>query len=131
MAGANLGVNGYKQADGSDGILTAMEVLSIDLDGTDLVVLSACETGLGEIKNGEGVYGLRRAFQEAGASAVLSTLWSVDDAGTQAFMDRFYTLYAGGTPPQEALRSVQREFLADPQWRHPYYWAPFVMVGME
>ena len=84
---------------------------------------------MGDIKQGEGVYGLRRAFQEAGAKSVLSTLWSVDDAGTQAFMDRFYNLYLDGAPPQEALRTVQREFISDSRWKHPYYWAPFVLVG--
>ena len=131
LTGANLGVRGIKQKDGNDGILTAMEVLSLDLVGTDLVVLSACETGVGDIKQGQGVYGLRRAFQEAGAKVVLSTLWSIDDEGTQAFMDRFYNLYLGGTPPQQALLAVQREFIADSRWKHPYYWAPFVMVGVE
>ena len=71
------------------------------------------------------------AQMEAGAKAVLSTLWSVDDEATQAFMDRFYNLYLGGMPPQQALRTVHREFIADPRWSHPYYWAPFVMVGVE
>ncbi|MCH8078051.1 MAG: CHAT domain-containing protein, partial [SAR324 cluster bacterium] len=123
------GTRGKKQADGTDGILTAMEVLSMDLAGTRLVVLSACETGLGDIKQGEGVYGLRRAFQEAGAAAVLSTLWQVDDDGTQAFMTRFYTLFLEGKGAQESARAVQREFIASSRWAHPFYWAPFVMVG--
>ncbi|MEE8433151.1 MAG: CHAT domain-containing protein, partial [bacterium] len=129
LAGANRGAKGQTQADGTDGILTAMEVLSMDLAGTRLVVLSACETGLGDIKNGEGVYGLRRAFQEAGAAAVLSTLWQVDDAGTRAFMTRFYTLFLQGKGAQDSARAVQREFIASHRWRHPFYWAPFVMVG--
>ena len=132
LAGANLGARGEKQADGTDGILTAMEVLSMDLAGTRLVVLSACETGLGDIRQGEGVYGLRRAFQEAGAAAVLSTLWQVDDAGTQAFMTRFYSRFLQGGDSRSAqgsARAVQREFIASARWRHPFYWAPFVMVG--
>ena len=122
-------MQGSRLKNGDDGILTALEALSLNLEGTQLVVLSACETGVGEIKQGEGVYGLRRAFQEAGARAVLSTLWPVNDEATQIFMNRFYELYLSGVKANLALQKVKQEFIADGQWQHPYYWAPFVLVG--
>ncbi len=129
LTGANEGVQGVRQKDNSDGILTAIEALSLDLDNTQLVVLSACETGIGEIQSGQGVYGLRRAFQEAGASSVLSTLWTISDKGTQVLMNRFYNLLFSGYSPQKALREIQIGSIRDEEWSHPYYWAPFVMVG--
>ncbi|MBU3916233.1 CHAT domain-containing protein [bacterium] len=131
LAWANEGVKGKKQADGSDGIFTALEALGLNLEGTRLVVLSACETGVGKVQTGEGVYGLRRAFQEAGAHAVLSTLWSVSDEGTQQLMQNFYNRFLTGEAPQKALRTIQLEAITSQQWNHPYYWAPFVMVGRE
>lgn len=129
LTNANLGLINAKMDDRNDGILTAMEVLGLDLQGTDLVVLSACETGVGEVQSGEGVYGLRRSFQEAGAKAVLSTLWSIDDEGTMVFMEKFYDNYLAGSSPQIALRQTKREFIQSKEWNNPYYWAPFVMVG--
>ena len=128
---ANLGVRGIKKTDGTDGILTALEVLNLDLQGTELVTLSACETGLGDIKVGEGVYSLNRAFQEAGAKAVLSTLWEVDDAGTSQFMQSFYARFLSGKPAQLALQETQAEFIQDKRYSNPLYWAGFVMIGKE
>jgi len=128
---ANQGIKGVKQVDGSDGILTALEVLSLNLEGTELVTLSACETGLGDIKVGEGVYSLNRAFQEAGAKAVLSTLWSVDDEGTNQFMQRFYRRFLQGMPAQQALQDTQTEFIHSTEWNQPFFWATFVMTGVE
>ena len=95
----------------NDGVLTALEVLSLNLSGTRLVVLSACETGLGEIHEGEGVYGLRRSFQEAGVAEVISSLWEVSDAGTQALMTSFYDRLLAGQPAREALRDAQLELI--------------------
>ncbi|MEO1171951.1 MAG: CHAT domain-containing protein, partial [Myxococcota bacterium] len=129
LAGANRGLGGRGRRDGADGILTAMEVLSMDLAGTELVVLSACETGLGTRYEGQGVAGLRSAFQEAGAKAVLATLWSIDDAATQRFMVEFYQRVLSGTEAAVALREVQRVFLNDPAYGSPFFWAPFVLVG--
>lgn len=131
LAGANNGVKGKKDKDGMDGILTAGEAVNLDLAGTDLVILSACQTGVGDVRNGEGVYGLNRAFQEAGAKAVLSTLWSISDAATLAFMNGFYDRFLKGAPPQKALQETQEEFIKNEQWSHPFYWAPFVMVGKD
>jgi len=113
----------------NDGVLTALEVLSLNLSGTRLVVLSACETGLGEIHEGEGVYGLRRSFQEAGVAEVISSLWEVSDAGTQALMTSFYDRLLAGQPAREALRDAQLELIDSPQWNYPYVWSAFMIVG--
>jgi CHAT domain-containing protein/Tfp pilus assembly protein PilF len=131
FAGANLGVQGIKQDDGTDGILTALEVLNLHLEGTDLVTLSACDTGKGDIKIGEGVYSLNRAFQEAGAKAVLSTLWSVDDQATEKFMQAFYNRFLDGKPAQQAIQETQDEFIKDEKYNNPFYWAGFVMMSKD
>ncbi|OAN44677.1 hypothetical protein A6A04_07560 [Paramagnetospirillum marisnigri] len=113
----------------NDGVLTALEVLGLDLTGTRLAILSACETGLGEIHEGEGVYGLRRAFQEAGAQSVVSSLWEVSDAGTQTLMAALYKRLLAGKTPHDALREAQLEMLRNSQWSMPYIWSAFFMVG--
>ena len=130
FAGINENAPFFGQLDTrNDGVLTAMEVLDLDLTGTQLAVLSACETGLGEIHEGEGVYGLRRAFQEAGVREVVTSLWEVSDAGTQALMTAMYARLADGMAPREALREAQRELAASPRWGYPYVWAAFMMVS--
>ena len=97
-----------------DGILTALEVASLDLSGCDLAVLSACETGLGMTAGGEGLLGLQRAFQVAGAHAVVASLWSVGDKPTQALMARFYeNLWRKNLPPAAALREAQLSMLRE------------------
>jgi len=113
----------------NDGILTALEVLGLNLSGTRLVVLSACETGLGEIHEGEGVYGLRRAFQEAGVAEVISSLWEVSDAGTRALMTDLYDRILDGIPAREALRDTQLAMIDSPEWGYPYIWSAFMIVG--
>ena len=125
---ANASMLGEIDTD-NDGVLTAMEVLSLDLAGTQLVVLSACETGLGEIHEGEGVYGLRRSFQEAGARNIINSFWEVSDAGTQLLMTKFYDKFLTGMSARQALREARLEMLDDVQWSAPYYWSAFVMVG--
>jgi CHAT domain-containing protein len=98
-----------------DGILTAEEVQALDLRGTELVVLSACETGLGAMERGQGVLGLQRAFQAAGARAVVASLWKVDDAATGVLMERFYAnLWEKKLSKLEALRQAQLAVLNDP-----------------
>ena len=111
----------------NDGVLTAMEVLSLNLAGTQLVVLSACETGVGEIHAGEGVYGLRRSFQEAGVKSVINSLWPVSDEGTRRLMTEFYTHLFNGVPARKALKAAQLSLLKT-EWNLPYYWAAFVLV---
>lgn len=113
----------------NDGVLTALEVLGLNLGGTQLVVLSACETGLGEIHEGEGVYGLRRAFKEAGVQEIVMSLWAVSDAGTQALMSAMYERLLAGVPARDALRGAQRDLMGDPRWGYPYVWAAFTIVG--
>ena len=101
--------------DREDGILTAEEVRSLDLRGTEMVVLSACETGLGQGYYGQGVMGLQRAFQAAGARAVVASLWRVDDAATTVLMEQFYTnLWTKKMPKLEALRQAQLTVLNNP-----------------
>ena len=124
LAGFNL-----RQSGSEDGVLTALEAAGLDLQGTELVVLSACDTGVGEIANGEGVYGLRRALTIAGARSQLMSLWQVADIGTAALMVDYYDRLLQGEGRSEALRQAQLALLQDPQYRHPYYWAAFIFQG--
>jgi CHAT domain-containing protein/tetratricopeptide (TPR) repeat protein len=116
-----------------DGYLTAAEALMLNLKGTELVVLSACSTGQGDIRTGEGVYGLQRSLTVAGARSTLLSLWKVDDAATADFMTRFYTRLKAGEARSDALAATQKEFrdgiAGDGQWKTPYYWAAWQLVG--
>ncbi len=127
LAGANLRKSGPNQED--DGILTAMEVAGLNLWGTKLVVLSACETGVGEVRTGEGVYGLRRALTLAGAETQVMSLWPVSDRGTRDLMISYYKSLLAGQGRSEAMRQVQLWMLKDPRRRHPFYWASFIVSG--
>ncbi|MGH9752168.1 MAG: CHAT domain-containing protein [Blastocatellia bacterium] len=124
LAGANL-----RKSGNDDGILTALEAAGLNLWGTKLVVLSACDTGVGEIVNGQGVYGLRRALALAGSESQVMSLWPVSDQGTRDLMIRYYKALQTGQGRGEGLRQVQLKMLADPNWRHPYYWAGFIQSG--
>ncbi|MFO0575400.1 MAG: CHAT domain-containing protein [Polyangia bacterium] len=115
-----------------DGLLTAEEARSLNLFGTQLAVLSACDTGRGSVKAGQGVYGMRRAFFVAGAETVVMSLWPVSDPGTQSLMERYYRLLLDKRTPRgrvsalsEAMKGVKTER------PHPYYWAPFVAIGRD
>jgi len=119
-----------------DGLLTALEATALQLDGTELVVLSACSTGSGDIQSGEGLYGLQRALTVAGARSTLLSLWKVDDAATAEFMVRFYRRLKAGEGRADALAAVQAEFhkglVPSPSgedWSRPYYWAAWQLVG--
>ena len=124
---ALAGVNEHRVGN-DDGVLTAMEAASLDLWGTKLVVLSACDTGVGEVKNGEGVYGLRRALVLAGSETQVMSLWPVEDKATGILIG-YYRRLLGGEGRGEALRQIQLERLKDRKLRHPYYWASFIPVG--
>ena len=126
---ALAGANARRSGDNDDGILTAAEVAQLDLRGTQLVVLSACETGLGQVEEGEGVYGLRRALVLAGAQAQLVSLWKVADAQTQALIVDYYQRLLKGEGRSAALRDAQKAMIANPATQHPYYWAAFVPIG--
>lgn len=125
LAGANARHSGATD----DGILTAAEAAQLDLLGTQLVVLSACETGLGTVQTGEGVYGLRRALVLAGAQTQLVSLWKVNDAAAQELMVDYYQRLLEGEGRSEALRAAQKAMLANPAHQHPCYWAAFILVG--
>jgi tetratricopeptide (TPR) repeat protein len=120
-------------ADADNGVLTAYEAATLNLQGTELVVLSACETGLGQTQAGEGVLGLRRALEEAGAESVLMSMWSVPDKETQELMSLFYEKWLGGMDKHEALRAAQQEMRERVRTRYkldlPFYWGAFVLVG--
>jgi CHAT domain-containing protein/Tfp pilus assembly protein PilF len=123
LAGAN------ENNEKDDGILTALEVTGLNLWGTKLVALSACDTGVGEVKNGDGVHGLRRALVLAGAETQVMSLWAVSDKATRELMVSYYGRLKKGQGRGEALRQTQLEMLKQPNRRHPYYWASFIQSG--
>ena len=112
-----------------DGILTALEASGLNLWGTKLVVLSACDTGVGEVRKSEGVYGLRRAFVLSGAESLLMSLWPVSDYTTRNVMTRYYKNLKQGSGRADALREVQLEMLKRNPKMHPFYWANFIQSG--
>ena len=134
FAGANRALLGAPSPpDLDDGVLTAYGATGLNLQGTELVVLSACDTGLGQMKNGEGVFGLRRAFQEAGAESVLMSLWAAPDRETQEMMALFYDKWLSGMDKHEALCAAQFEMRRMVEARYgqdlPFFWGGFVLVG--
>ncbi|HLM71721.1 MAG TPA: CHAT domain-containing protein, partial [Polyangiaceae bacterium] len=126
---AFAGANALESGD-EDGILTALEASTLDLDGTDLVVLSACETGVGEVERGQGVFSLRRALVEAGAATQVMSLWEVDDDATKLLMSGYYEkLFKKGKGRTEALREVQLAMAERKDVAHPFFWAAFIVSG--
>jgi CHAT domain-containing protein/Flp pilus assembly protein TadD len=127
FAGANRAWTNENVIQGiEDGILTAEEISNLNLSGTKLVVLSACETGLGEVQNSEGVFGLQRAFKLARVETLVMSLWKVDDNATFEFMSTFYNNLMSGKTKLEAFNIAQSEIRE--KYKNPYYWAAFVMM---
>jgi CHAT domain-containing protein len=124
FAGANMGKSGD-----DDGVLTALEATALDLYGTKLVVLSACDTGIGEVRNGDGVYGLRRALVLAGSETQVMSLWAISDEGTRKLMVDYYKRLLKGEGRGEALRQARLKMLESKHHQHPYYWASFIQSG--
>lgn len=129
LSGANIGLRGEEQLpdDVEDGVLTAQELSNINLGKVDMVVMSACESGLGET-SGEGVFGLQRGFKLAGANTLLMSLWKVDDTATQLLMTEFYKNYLSGKSKQESLRLAQQSLRKNPEYSNPEYWAAFILL---
>lgn len=133
LAGANAVGDSDSAAKVEDGWVTAEEIGMLNLQGTELVVLSACQTGLGDIRSGEGIYGLRRALLYAGARSLVTSLFEVPDAETRDLMKRFYAGLPTGQGKLQALHAAQRGMIAERRAKqgaaHPFFWASFVLVG--
>ena len=128
LAGANTwNQGGMLPLDAENGLLTAEDVSGMDLLDTELVVLSACETGLGAVQVGEGVFGLRRTFMLAGAKTLVMSLWKVPDQQTRELMEDFYQRLLAGQLRSEALREAQRTLKE--KYPHPYFWGAFICQG--
>ena len=114
---------------GQPNYLEAKDVLEMDLGNVAMIALSACESGLGRIDNGDEVLGFTRSFLSAGTSTLLASLWPVSDAATEKLMTTLYADLAKGDQVQDAMRHAQRAVMADPETAHPFYWAPFNLIG--
>jgi CHAT domain-containing protein len=110
-----------------DGMASAEKILGLRLKGTEIVVLSACETGVGDVRSGEGVFGLKRAFILSGAKTVVMSLWSVPSEETTELMTRFYTLMSKGKTKADALGKAKLDMMKKKE--NPFYWGAFVLVG--
>lgn len=128
FSGANIGLKGEALPDDvEDGVLTALELSNMNLGNVDMVVMSACESGLGET-SGEGVFGLQRGFKLAGANTLLMSLWKVDDTATQKLMTEFYKHYLSGKSKQESLHLAQESLRKSSEYSDPQYWAAFILL---
>ncbi|HEY9837025.1 MAG TPA: CHAT domain-containing protein, partial [Vampirovibrionales bacterium] len=118
-----------EQGNGVDGFLRLHDIFNLQLNA-EVVVLSACQTGLGDSIRGEGLVGLTRGFMYAGTPRLVVSLWNVDDAATAGLMSKFYgKLLSQGLTPAQALREAQLEMLASEEWQSPYFWAAFTLQG--
>ncbi len=126
LSGANESIKNKK----GDGIITALELSGMDLSHTELVVLSACETGVGKLEDGEGVAGINKAFMKAGAKYVVMSLWSVPAHPTEELMTKFYKNLQKGQSYSEALRGAKIWWIKN-RHSHPYFWGGFVGSGRD
>lgn len=128
LSGANNVLSGKALPEGMEnGVLTAHEIAKLDLRGLDLAVLSACQTGIGELKE-DGVFGIQRGFKKAGARTLLMSLWEIDDTATQILMVEFYRALLKGNTPTQALHNAQDILRRNPKYSSPFYWASFIIL---
>ena len=126
LSGGNKAWQGDAIPEGiEDGVLTAKEISRMDLRGTELVVLSACETGLGDVSS-EGVFGLQRSFKQAGVQTLVMSLWEVSDKATSYMMTQFYSNLLSGKDKRSAFLEAKRK--CKEQFPYPQYWAAFIML---
>jgi len=128
LAGANH-ARQITNAIAEDGLLTGLEASLLNLQGTELVILSACDSGSGEVEIGEGVMSLRRAFRIAGAETVLASHWKVNDKATAQLMTEFMRRWRSGEPRAKAWREAQLSLLRSRDFANPYFWAAFTLTG--
>lgn len=134
LALAGVLQGGREKDSEQDGLLTAQEARSLDLEGTQLVVLSACDTGQGGLSIGQGIYGLRRAFLVAGAETLVTSLWRVADDATSELMEMYYQRLLDKQKPGDRLGAMveaMQKLRGQPGRSHPYYWAPFLVIGQD
>lgn len=128
FSGAQQFLDGIELPEGiEDGVLTALEISTLDFNELDLVTLSACQTGQGDISS-EGVFGLQRGFKKSGANSILMSLWNVDDEATQVLMTEFYAQYMQGNSKYVALEAAKRKVRSYAKWQDPKYWAAFILL---
>ena len=127
LAGVSTFAKSKEKYQAEDGILTAFEAMNLNLDDTELLVLSACETGKGSIQNGEGVFGLQRGFQTSGVRSIIMSLWDVSDQATQELMTEFYKIWLQGNDKRSAFKKAQSKLKK--KYKHPYFWGAFIMIG--
>lgn len=132
LAGANHATNSAFRIPNSeieDGLLTGLEASLLNLQGTELVILSACDSGAGEVRTGEGVMSLRRAFRIAGAETVLASHWKVNNTAARRLMTEFIRRWRSGEPRANAWREAQLFLLHSNDFSNPYFWAAFTLTG--
>ena len=128
LSGANNVLSGKSLPDGMEnGVLTAREIAKLDFRGLNLAVLSACQTGIGELKE-DGVFGVQRGFKKAGARTLLMSLWEIDDTATQKLMVEFYRALLEGNSPAQSFHHAQNVLRSNPRYSSPFYWASFIIL---
>jgi CHAT domain-containing protein len=114
-----------------DHFISAREISSLDLKDTEVVVLSACKTGVDLNYDNAGISGIAKSFLIAVVKNVILTLWSIDDKATSEFMITFYEQILNGSSPKKALLETKKIFIQSTQYYHPYFWGPFVLYGVD